>query len=287
MILRRCCAYLVSAVFLVMCTVCLPSASAQGETVSAHTIGIYRPAINNFYLSNTTTGEADFIVSLAKLGMQYTDLPMAGDWNGDGIDTLGFYSTTTATFVLSDSNIAPKADYTFPLGQLGDTPIAGDWDGDGRDGVGLFRPGSGIIYLKNEVNAGFADFEAAMGNAGDVALAGDWNRDGVDSPGVYRPSDGVFYLTDTICSCTAPVDYTTTLGTADDHPFSGDWDGDGRDGIGIYNAADGTITLRNDLTTTGLADDAVLHGITSGLPLAGRWGRLVSNQATFTRTPTK
>jgi hypothetical protein len=70
------------------------------ETASVQdTIGIYRPSTNYFYLRlSNTTGQADIYVTLSGLGMNpnlpYFDMPVVGDWNGDGIDTVGFYRTT-------------------------------------------------------------------------------------------------------------------------------------------------------------------------------------------------
>ncbi|MBX3081060.1 MAG: hypothetical protein KF716_05455 [Anaerolineae bacterium] len=255
-----------------------PSRTPSG--VSPQTIGIYRPSTNTFYLRNSnTTGYADFTVSLATLGMVSTDWPVVGDWNGDGIDTIGFYRSSTGLFVLSDSNVAPQANYVFALGIPGDTPIAGDWDGDGRDGVGVFRPSNGIIYLKNQLTTGFADFAMVMGVNGDVGLAGDWNNDGIDSPGVYRPSQAVFYLSNQVCNCSVFADYATTFGVVGDQPFNGDWNGDGRDGIGVYRDFNSVTYLRNDPSSNGFADVYLLYGSTNDKPLAGRWGLAGSGSA--------
>jgi len=52
---------------------------------------------------------------------------VAGDWNGDGIDTIGIYRD--GVFYLSNSNSTGFADIVFVLGNSGDFPIAGNWDG--------------------------------------------------------------------------------------------------------------------------------------------------------------
>jgi hypothetical protein len=51
-----------------------------------------------------------------------------GDWNNDGIDTIGIYRT--GTFYLRNSNTNGFAEVVFALGNPGDMPIAGDWDGN-------------------------------------------------------------------------------------------------------------------------------------------------------------
>ena len=55
------------------------------------------------------------------------DQPLIGDWNNDGIDTVGVYRNNT--FYLRNTNTAGIADLAFGLGNPGDLPVAGDWDG--------------------------------------------------------------------------------------------------------------------------------------------------------------
>jgi hypothetical protein len=52
---------------------------------------------------------------------------LAGDWDGDGIDSIGIYRN--GLFYLRNSNTQGFADMVFALGNNGDVPIAGDWDG--------------------------------------------------------------------------------------------------------------------------------------------------------------
>ena len=59
------------------------------------------------------------------------DLPVTGDWNGDGRTDLGVYDQATATFtlrVVDADGLAWTAQV--PFGQPGDLPVTGDWDGN-------------------------------------------------------------------------------------------------------------------------------------------------------------
>ncbi|MFN8419140.1 MAG: PQQ-dependent sugar dehydrogenase [Anaerolineae bacterium] len=246
-------------------------------------IGIYRPSTNTFYLRNAnSTGIADITVSLVSLGMDPTtfrDVPVVGDWNGDGIDTVGFYrrgrlsdNAGAGLFLLSNSNSSPQVDYSFILGNPSDTPIVGDWDGNGADSVGVFRPSNGLIYIKNTLSTGFADFTMVLGNPGDVGIAGDWDNDGKDSPGVYRPGAAPqFYLTNQVCNCAVSSDYNVVFGNPNDQPFTGDWNGDGRSGVGVYRTSNGITYLRNDPTSSGFSDNSFVYGINGDIAFGGRW----------------
>jgi hypothetical protein len=122
-------------------------------------------------------------------------MPVVGDWDGDGQDTLGvyrgwqFYLSNTlhcALSVFCDSNSGETIDLAPEFGGYGDSPIVADWNGDGTDTIGLVR---GPTFLfRNSNSPGFADDSLDYGDPGDVPLTGDWNGDGTDTVAVYRPA---------------------------------------------------------------------------------------------------
>jgi hypothetical protein len=58
------------------------------------------------------------------------DLPVVGDWNGDGIDTVGTYRASEAGWRLRNSNSAGEPDVPlFLYGLSGDIAITGNWNG--------------------------------------------------------------------------------------------------------------------------------------------------------------
>jgi hypothetical protein len=90
-----------------------------------------------FYLRNAHAGGgADVAFSYGREG----DLPITGDWNGDGTTTVGLYRPSDRTFYLRNAHAGGGADVAFSYGREGDLPITGDWNGDGTTTVGLYRP---------------------------------------------------------------------------------------------------------------------------------------------------
>src|SRR5205814_2060827 len=135
----------------------------------------FRPTNGLIYLKNdaTTSGVADFTMVLGIPG----DVPVAGDWNGDGKDSPGVYRPSLPRFFLTNQvcNCGVFADYSLTLGVTGDTPFAGDWNGDVLTGIGVFRPSNGLIYLKNDPTVdGVADINIVYGVANDLPVAGHW-----------------------------------------------------------------------------------------------------------------
>jgi hypothetical protein len=156
------------------------------------------------------------------------DLPVAGDWDGDGIDTVGVFRQNgaglQATFFLTDENIAnPPIDHTLGFGTDGDLPIGGDWDAspDGIEGVGVFRPSTGQFFMTNNSNVGTVDITVFFGANGDLPAAGDFDGDGKDTIAVFRPSTAQFLLTNDNVN----IAQTTVFGQNGDRPVVGDWDG--------------------------------------------------------------
>ena len=56
-------------------------------------------------------------------------IPVTGDWNGDGADTIGIVLQASGFFFLRDSNTAGPANYAFGYGAGGETPVVGNWAG--------------------------------------------------------------------------------------------------------------------------------------------------------------
>ncbi len=115
-------------------------------------IGVFRQnhsesGLTMFFLDlDNSGGSADQSVAFG----EPDDLPVIGDWDGDGDDNIGLYrpGSTTGVFYLDIDNDGGAADIVTPeYGDLGDIPIAGDWDGDSDDNIGVYRLDTGEFFL--------------------------------------------------------------------------------------------------------------------------------------------
>ena len=71
-----------------------------------------------FYLrTSNSTGVADIAFQYANAG----DTPVCGDWNGDGIDTVG--AVRAGTWYLRDAHAGGAADLVLGYGDVGDQPL--------------------------------------------------------------------------------------------------------------------------------------------------------------------
>jgi hypothetical protein len=221
-----------------------------------------------YFLRNSST------IGLPNIGLnlgQSGDRPIAGDWDGDGDDTPGYYRPSNSRFYLRNSNSTGPADVSFVFGASQDLPVAGDWNEDGIDTIGVYRPSNGSFYLSNSNNGACCNYQFAYGNNEDLPVAGDWNKSGTDTIGVYRPSTGVFYLRDT--NSFGPVDYAFAYGNSnEDRPIAGDWDGDGYHSVGVFRTGNDVWYLDNSLPGTNPVDYVFPFGtVGPRIPIAGDW----------------
>jgi serine-aspartate repeat-containing protein C/D/E len=130
---------------------------------------------------------ADLIDHVFQFGGN-NDIPIAGDWNGDGIRSVGVYRDGKWHFDMDGDGRWSDGDKTAQFGQKGDLPVVGDFNGDGIEEIAVFRDGKWIIDSNGnrEIDAG--DRVIQFGQAGDKPIAGDFDGDGTDEPAVFRPS---------------------------------------------------------------------------------------------------
>ncbi|MDP1819360.1 MAG: peptidoglycan recognition protein [Acidimicrobiales bacterium] len=192
-----------------------------------------------------------------------TDQRIAGDWDDDGDDTVGFYDT--GHWILRNANTNGGIDVRFEYGYGGTTAVQGDWDGDGRLGIGVYDRATGWWYFRNSVTPGPPDASIQYGYQGAIPVVGDWDGDGRDGFGVY--DGGIWYLRQ-IPSAGAP-EITVNYGWSGPRPVTGDWNGDGVDGIGVFSG--GHWDLR-ETPSAGNPQRHIFHGDRAyDRPVPGDW----------------
>jgi PKD repeat protein len=211
----------------------------------ADSVGVFRPLTNRFLLKD---GSWTNTINWGRS----TDIPVAGDWNGDGLTDVGVFRPSAHTFYLKNGSMTSSVNW----GSATDIPITGDWNGDGLTDVGVFRPSMHTFYLKNSSLTTSVNW----GSATDIPIAGDWNGDGLTDVGVFRPLTHTFYLKN------GSVTTRTNWGIATDVPITGDWNGDGLTDVGVFRPPMHTFYLKNGSMTT-----SVNWGSATDIPVTGKW----------------
>ena len=137
------------------------------------------------------------------------DIPVAGDWTGDGQAKVGIYRQSSGQWFLDTNNdgVWDPGDLGYPSGYAfggipGDIPVTGDWTGLGKSCIGLFRQGwSWLLDLNCNGSFDNAPPDAFFGFGGlfagqpqaDVPVVGKWVAGRPTRVGVVRAyaPDGV------------------------------------------------------------------------------------------------
>jgi hypothetical protein len=246
-------------------------------------IGVFRPSTGWWYLDLNK----DLVWSgCGTDGCFYfgtsADVPVTGDWDGDGITDIGVFRPSTGRWYLDLSGDQQwsgcGADGCFYYGTTADTAVAGDWNNDGFSEIGVFRPSTGWWYLDfngdNEWSGCTFDKCIYFGTANDKPVAGDWNNSGYSKIGVFRPSTGMWYLdlngNGQWDGC--GTDRCIYFGMNGDLPVVGDWNGDGSYEVGTFRPTTGYWYL--DLNGNGQwdgcgVDGCYYFGTGADLPVVG------------------
>jgi hypothetical protein len=264
----------------------LLSLSIQPAGVDAQPAVSSKPAIFHnatWYLrSSLTTGVATSTFRYGRGG----DIPVMGDWDGDGDDTVGIVrftegpaGTFTYTWHLRDTNSAGSAtvapfvfgDVRFvAVDQLGTIPVVGDWDGDGDDTIGVAVYDFSLTghirwHLRNSNTAGPPDVSVVYSRGRDTPVTGDWDGDGDDTLGVVRGE--MWLLRNVLAGGTADISYTYGSRLYLELPVPGDWDGNGTDTPAVLRNRPPTdesggfeTWLFRNTNSSGVADGQITYG---------------------------
>ncbi len=246
------------------------------------TPGIFRPETATFFLRGEQTSGAPNVGTFNFGAPGWT--PIVGDFNGDGIDTVGVYDPVSANFFLNDALGGVGTVSAVNFGLPGSIPLAGDWDGDGIDTIGAFNPQTGSFFLRNTNTSGPANISFNYGAPSWTPVVGDWDGDGVDTIGVYEPVTATWFLRNSNTS--GAVDVTPfSFGGSGWKPVVGDWDGEYTDTVGVWNPQTAEFYLRNT-NTPGAADvTPFVYGAAGLTPLVGHWTPVPVSATLPTPTP--
>ena len=138
------------------------------------TVSIYRQTEGRVYIINELgandggLGAADYAYYFGNPG----DKPFVGDFNADGIDTVGLHRESTGLVYFRNSNTQGIAEFEFYFGDPGDRLIAGDWNDNGKESPAIYRPTDRTFYLRYTNTHGNADETFTWGQSRVLPVTG-------------------------------------------------------------------------------------------------------------------
>ena len=177
------------------------------------TVSVYRASEGKVYIVNRL-GDDGAGLGAAEIAYDFGnpgDVPFAGDFDGDGVDTVGLHRSSTGFVYLRNSHTPGLADVQFFYGDPADRFVAGDWTGDQVDTPGLFRPSDRSFYLRHANTQGVADEIVPWGDTEWLPVAGSF---GLPADPVPGGSDVVFTAAGDIGATSQARRVLTAIGDA-------------------------------------------------------------------------
>ncbi len=137
------------------------------------TVSIYRQSLGQVFIANTLGANdgvfvADFDYYFGIPG----DKPFVGDFDGDGVDTVGLHRESSGFLYFINRHQTAFADSEFFYGIPRDRLVTADWSVNGRDTVAIFRPDDQTFYFRFTNTQGFADDTLVFGESHWLPVAG-------------------------------------------------------------------------------------------------------------------
>jgi hypothetical protein len=173
----------------------LPNPANDPNTRPKNIPPVYEDATNGARVMKLTSfgrQRVDVIDHVFGIGDE-DDTPVTGDWNGNGIRSIGYFNGGSWRFDINGDGRFNHDDATTNFGQSGDIPLVGDFNGDGIEEIAVYRAGTWIIDTNGNRELDATDATFQMGVAGDLPVVGDWDGDGIDEPAVYRATSATVY----------------------------------------------------------------------------------------------
>jgi hypothetical protein len=205
-----------------------------------------------FYITNSGNGS----ITSVQFGAT-GDVPVSGDWDGDGKADLAVYRSGIGAGGQSYFYYRPSGTQGVDFRQIvwgttGDKPVVGDFDGDGKLDAAIVRPSNTFWYILKSSNG--QTTQLPFGLATDIPVPADFNGDGVTNIAVFRPSTCIWYTSTNPAGNYGAVQF----GTAGDMPVPADYDGDGKADVAVFRPSNGSwYLLRSSSGFTGVQFGAI------------------------------
>ena len=115
------------------------------------------------------------------------DIAISGDFNGDGITTIGVFRDGNWTLdVDGDGRLSLSHDRQVEFGEAGDLPLVGDFDGDGIDELAIVRGDQVFVDTNRNGHIDATDQVFQLDSEEGTVIVGDFNGDGRDEPALHQ-----------------------------------------------------------------------------------------------------
>lgn len=164
--------------------------------------------------------------------VNFTFIPVSGDFDGDGIMEPGIRGIENTTWYIRRSSDNELMHVFFGM-QEQDIPVVGDYDGDGKSDIAVRRPSNTTWYVKKSSDGDILRIKFGL-QPTDIPVPGDYDGDGITDPAVVRLSNRIWYIK---YSSDGSIGRESVTFRDGEIPMAADMDGDGKSDLVIRRPA--------------------------------------------------
>ena len=207
---------------------------------------------------------------------QTGEVPVIGDWNGDGKSKVGLYINGTWYLDFNGNGVwdGPNVDKLVYFGGPGFAPYVGDWNGSGTSKMAVHKDGTWMI----DFNGNFAwdgpgvDKLIFFGGPGYTPVVGDWNGSGSAKIGAHLNGLWILDYNGNLAWDGVSVDKLLFFGGPGYRPMMGDWNGSGSTKIGAHLNGLWILDYNGNLAWDGTGvDKLIFFGGPEYTAMVGDW----------------
>lgn len=206
----------------------LVAVEEQGNSMQPPSdLTVWRPSSGVWYVM----GSADGVLQAAAAWGMAGDVPIPGDYDGDGKTDFAIYRPATTPSQPAYWYILKSSDNSFnayPFGTMSDVPVPSDYDGDGQVETAIWRPSDANWHIIASSTQQY--YLQQFGTSTDKPVPADYDGDGKSDLTLWRQDTLTWYIWQT-SNNTWRVEQ---FGNATDIVVSGDYDGDGKFDLAMW-----------------------------------------------------
>ncbi len=220
---------------------------AAANAIPPADLAVWRPSSGVWYCLGGVSSQ-QFAVAWGMNG----DVPVQGDYDGDGKTDLAIYRLTNGAGAWWIYKSSDGSYYTVSLGVNDDKPAPADYDGDGKTDPTVFHQSSsgGVWNIAQSSTQTMASITFGLND--DIPAPADYDGDGKADQGVWRNSSATFY----VLKSTDGQWQSQALSQTNDSPVPADYDGDEKADYAVRHSDDWVIKQSSDgqtITVTWLS----------------------------------
>ncbi len=240
--------------------------------VGAYSAGLWVQDLNgNFQWDGTTIDRLTYW-SLGRPG----EIPVYGDWNGDGKTKIGLYIDGTWQLDFNGNGVwdGPVIDKLIYFGGPGYLPFVGDWNGSGTSKIAVHQNGTWLIDFNGNFDwdGPATDKLIYFGGPGYEPVLGDWSATGSTKIGVHQNGTWLLDYNGNFAWDGADTDKLLFFGGPGYTPVVGDWQGFGATAIGAHQNGTWLLDFNGNFGWDGAGTDKLIFfGGPGYTPMVGDW----------------